>query len=220
MVSSTRLPNRPVLTGLRALVLLSGLSALPAEARDAAETRAREHFRAGQQAYEARKYEDALKAFSEAYGLHPLPGLLFNIAQCHRKLGNYDRAAVFYQQYLELSRSRENFSAVRALLSEVQTADREQKRKNAEEALRQRQIKLAGTADASRDLGLKEASASPGRQAPLAKPSGDSIFKKWWFWTGVGVLVAGTTAYLVASHHSSDPTLGTVNTRLGNVSAR
>jgi len=220
MVSLIRLPNRSVLVGLRTLLLLGGLSALPAAARDPAETRAREHFRAGQQAYEAGKYDEALKSFSEAYGLHPMPGLLFNIGQCHRKLGNYDRAAVFYQQYLELSRSRENFSAVRALLSEVQTADREQKRKTAEEGLRQKQIKLAGTANVSRDLGLKEASASSARAEQIAKPPSDSIFKKWWFWTGVGVIAAGTTAYVVVSQHSSDPTLGTVNARLGPVNAR
>ncbi|HME90437.1 MAG TPA: tetratricopeptide repeat protein, partial [Myxococcaceae bacterium] len=160
MVSSTRLPIRQLLVRLGAAVLVSSLCAVSAAAADAAEPRAREQFRAGQQAYEAGKYGDALKAFSEAYGLQPMPGLLFNIAQCHRKLGNYDRAAVFYQQYLELSRSRENSSVVRALLSEVQTADREQKRKLADETVRQKQVKLTGASEPGRDLGLKEGATS------------------------------------------------------------
>jgi hypothetical protein len=65
-------------------------------------------------------------------------------------------------------------------------------------------------ADRRRDLGLKEASASG---PEVAKESGYPIFKKWWFWTGIGVITAGTTAYFVASHHSADPTLGNVNVR-------
>ena len=119
-----------------------------------------------------------------------------------------------FLQYLELSRSRENSSVVRALLSEVQTADREQKRKLADEVVRQKQVKLTGALEPGRDLGLKEGAptSSTAQSAPPGESS-NSIFKKWWFWTGIGVVAAGTTAYLVASHNSSAPTLGTVNAR-------
>lgn len=220
MASSIHLPNRPILVGIWLLALLSG-SIAAAAGKESPEVQAREQFRLGQKAYDEGKFDDALKAFSEAYGLQPTPAFLFNIAQCHRNLGNYERAGVFYQQYLELSRSSENAAAVRALLSEVQAADKEEKRKAAEqEALRQKQLnaaKLAAAApvaDRRHDLGLKEASASAsGRSPEVAKESGYPIFKKWWFWTGIGVIAAGTTAYFVASHHSADPTLGNVNVR-------
>ncbi len=221
MASSIHLPSRLILVGIWLLALLCGSTAPAAAGKDAPEVQAREHFRLGQKKYDEGKFDDALKAFSEAYGLQPTPAFLFNIAQCHRKLGNFERAAVFYQQYLELSRTSENAPAVRALLSEVQAADREEKRKAAEqEALRQKQLAaekqaaLAPVADHRRDLGLKEASANAaGRGPEVAKESGYPIFKKWWFWTGIGVITAGTTAYFVASHHSADPTLGNVNVR-------
>lgn len=216
MVSSIRLrSNKRGAISQRLVALLAALAwAAPVEAGDASEVRARAQFRAGQNAYEAGEYEGALKAFSEAYGLQPVPGLLFNIAQCHRQLGNYERAAVFYQQYLELAPSRENDAAVRALLGQAQALDREQKRKVAEEqALRQKQLKarLASRAPPS-DLVLDRPSGARDASAQKSEP-GNSILKKWWFWTGIGVVAAGTTAYLVASQHSNDASLGTVNVR-------
>src|SRR5260370_40929512 len=127
MDSSVHLKNK-----LAALAAVMALLTLPAQAKDATEMRAREQFSAGQAAYANGRYEQALGAFSEAYGLQPVPGFLFNIAQCHRQLGTYERAAVFYQQYLDLSPSSANTATVRALLSEIEASEKESKRRLAE----------------------------------------------------------------------------------------
>ena len=44
--------------------------------------------------------EKALAEYQSAYRLMPLPGLLFNIGQCHRYLGQCDQANFFFRQYL------------------------------------------------------------------------------------------------------------------------
>lgn len=38
----------------------------------------------GQKAYEAKEYEAARQAFESAYALYPVPGFLFNVAQCYQ----------------------------------------------------------------------------------------------------------------------------------------
>jgi tetratricopeptide (TPR) repeat protein len=177
----------------------------PAQAKDAAELRAREQFFNGQQAYAAGKYEEALASFSEAYGLQPVPGFLFDIAQCHRQLGNYERAAVFYQQYLELSPSKENAATVRGLLAEARAAEKERKRRLTEQERFSPDNATRSNAPERRwDLEGAIAHADQKDGVSAASMSSGSILQKWWFWTGIGVVTAGTTAYLLTSQRSPD----------------
>lgn len=55
-----------------------------ASAQDATE-QAKALFNAGAQAYEAGQYNAAIQAFTEAYRISPRPGILFSMAQAHRK---------------------------------------------------------------------------------------------------------------------------------------
>ncbi len=171
--------------------------ALPAAATDATEVRAREQFRAGQAAYAKDDYEKALTAFSAAYGLQPVPGLLFDIAQCHRQLGDYERAAVFYQQYLELSPSTANAAAVRALLTDIRASEKQRKRGLADEEQVRRAMLKTPSQVAGLDAALGAREPSPELARAAAK---DSIFQKWWFWTGAGAIALGTTAFILANH--------------------
>jgi len=69
----------------------------------ARKAQAREKFTQGNEAYARGEFREALDAFDAAYRLAPLPGFLFNVAQCRRQLGSYERAAHFYRRYLSLS---------------------------------------------------------------------------------------------------------------------
>lgn len=69
---------------------------------------ARAYFKVGARAYEAAQYSDAIQAFERAYRITPREGLLFSLAQAHRKQyyagKNPDdlRAAIkHYRAYLE-----------------------------------------------------------------------------------------------------------------------
>ena len=81
--------------------------AVAAELTEEAKAQAREKFSDGNAAYEQGDFRQALEDFESAYQLAPLPGFLFNVAQCHRQLGNYARAASSYRRFLELSEQGE-----------------------------------------------------------------------------------------------------------------
>ncbi|MBW2276191.1 MAG: hypothetical protein JRF63_01795 [Deltaproteobacteria bacterium] len=51
--------------------------------------------------YEAKKYEEALAAFTEAYNLSNKPDLLFNLGVCSEKLEQDKKAIAYYELYLE-----------------------------------------------------------------------------------------------------------------------
>src|SRR5262249_25337375 len=60
--------------------------------------KAKERFERGQRLYTISRYREALDEFKEAYLLKQDPALLYNIAQCHRLLGEAHEAITFYRR--------------------------------------------------------------------------------------------------------------------------
>ena len=122
------------------LVLLFTCLALSASAQEAAETAeargARAFFEIGAQAYDRGDYDGALEAFEEAYARAARPGLLFSMAQAHRRAffaGNdpehLNRAVELYRKYLEsgdTARRRDAEEALEQLVPLTGTVAREQ----------------------------------------------------------------------------------------------
>jgi hypothetical protein len=73
------------------------------EAGDDAEVTkmAKEHYRAGLEAYKNGQYDVAIKELKRAYLLKRLPALLLNIGATYRKMGDLDLALHFYKKYLD-----------------------------------------------------------------------------------------------------------------------
>jgi hypothetical protein len=70
-----------------------------------AESEAERLYNAGQQAYEALRYDDALGSWEKSYALSKLPALLFNIAQAQRlrgKPGDCTKATANYRKFIAL----------------------------------------------------------------------------------------------------------------------
>jgi len=82
----------------------------------------------GLSAYNLGKFDEAIKAFSDAYALSQAPGLLFNIAQSHRLAKDYERATYFYTTYLRLKPDAANRADVEARLQEMKDLMEEQKK--------------------------------------------------------------------------------------------
>ena len=85
------------------LFLLAGLvgpgrALAETEAADLA--RARQQFDRGDLDYRMGRFRDALGQYQAALQLTRRPSILFNIAQCHRQLGELDRALFYYRLYL------------------------------------------------------------------------------------------------------------------------
>src|SRR5260370_2073550 len=62
---------------------------------------ARELFDTGAKALSVGKADEALTAFEAAYKAQPSPSLLFWLGEAHLALGHKERAARFYQRYLD-----------------------------------------------------------------------------------------------------------------------
>jgi|SRR5579883_1342903 len=78
-------PHRPRARLVPLLIALSCMGAVRSSAADEAQEEARRLFLAGRQAYQAGRLAIAASSFEAAYKLAPLPALLFNLAQVHRK---------------------------------------------------------------------------------------------------------------------------------------
>jgi tetratricopeptide (TPR) repeat protein len=109
---------------LAALLLLAVASRADAAGKGD-EKAARTHFEAGEKAFKAGDFQAAITSYQAAYDAKPLPGFLFNIAQCHRHMGNHEQAVTFYRRYLALNPETPNRAVVEDLIAE------EQKKKDA-----------------------------------------------------------------------------------------
>ena len=187
---------------------------------------AKPHITAADTAYKLGEFDKALTEYSAAYEIFKAPGLLFNIAQCHRNLGQYEKAVFFYEGYLRADPKAKNRKLVEDLLTESRAALEKQKqdeaaaetaRNAAAEAARleaQRQADVAARQRALADAKKIEEV----RKARAQKGGGDHFYQKWWFWTGVGVAAAaaGGTVY----YFSGDTTFISPSGSLGTLDRR
>ncbi|WNG43969.1 tetratricopeptide repeat protein [Archangium minus] len=214
----------PVLVAVALAVSPLSSSAASMESRSNGEAQARAKFAEGNLAYDLAEFQKALDAYSEAYRLKPLPGFLFNIAQCHRQLGRPERAAFFYRRYLSLSKEEpSNAPLVRELIAEMDEEVRlEQERRLAREETARDQARAAALraqAEAAAARRVKQQSDRKSTLAPRATASTqaemkseDSLAKKWWVWAGAGAVavIAGGVIYAATAPEPRPTTLGTI----------
>ena len=208
----------------RALVIFLALTLAlgPAGARadSAAETKAKALYKDGMKAYDVGDFNNALALYSEAYKLTQLPGFLFNIAQCHRQLANYEQAAFFYGRFVDTSKpGATNVELATQLLGEMKTRQTEklaaeQKKADEEEAARKEEARKAEearlAADAPKVTSLVPNPIDLPPPPPPPIPEEAPVYKRWWFWTLIGVGVAavatGTTVAVISSQPQPLPT--------------
>src|SRR6185436_6482505 len=180
---------------LVALVIV--VAAQPAaHAGDDDDGEARAHFYRAERAYTLGHVEEALEGYQAAYNARHLPGLLFNIAQCHRRLQQPDRAVFYYERYLEVAAADSpNRALVRRLLDEQRALVRDRP--------------VAGSPPSEVEPPPLPAPPHPALEvgrpraivlsAPPAAPSPTPARRRWWLWAGGAVLLvaAGTTAALL-----------------------
>jgi hypothetical protein len=82
---------------------------------------AKEHYNQGTRHYELSHYQEALSAFEAAYMAVPDPVFLFNIAQCHRKMGHDKEAVGFYKSYLRAAPNAPNRADVQKRIRELES---------------------------------------------------------------------------------------------------
>lgn len=84
-----------------------------------AATEAKAHYNKGTSFYNLGRFQDALAEYEAAYMAVQDPPFLFNIAQCHRKMGNNKEAVGFYRSYLRVDPNASNRAEVQRRISDL-----------------------------------------------------------------------------------------------------
>ena len=189
------------------------LAAARREADRKIEMQAREDFAAG-------RYAEALELFAKLYAetLHPV--YLHNIGRCHQKMREPDKAIDAFRDYLAKSKnvSPDDRAMIEGYIAEVEKLRDEQAAKTETKTPVPATPSPAPTAPAALAQGAPSPAASTVEinvaPAPSSPPSASLIavapaspaqetpvYARWWFWTGVGALVAGgvVTALVLSS---------------------
>lgn len=187
-----------------ALVVIVVVAALAGAARAEgsgdSEKEARRLFQEAELSFNVGKFAEALAAYQAAYEAKPLPGFLFNIAQCYRNMGDYERARFFFRRYLTLDPRTPNRRRVEALIDEMgrllqQRADEEAARAPAGPAAEPSPPAPLVPPPAPAPALREPAAPAPVvvALAPAAEPvpAPAPIWRRWWFWTGAAVIAAG-----------------------------
>lgn len=149
------------------------------------------------------EWKEAAAEFKEAYRLHPDPLFLYNIGQCYRKLGDHAEALSYYRKYLRAAPRASNRAEVERRMEELEAALAAASKSR--EAPPPSVIPPAPEPTAPSPV----ASSPPPSLAPPPpaanlvagppRPESPPVYKRWWFWAGVGAAVAaGVTIALVA----------------------
>lgn len=224
-------------TNFFALLLLPLLSLLalqgPAEARGGSSSRtelrakrqaARALYDQGNRKYDTGQFREALGLFTKAYETLALPGFLFNIGQCHRMLGEHERAVFFYQGYLRRERRARNREMVERLIQECQERIAAEKARlekarldkaRLEEERRAREKRLLPPSVIIKEVILRETPAKGTEPLSPPPPSEGSrpLVKRWWFWTALGVGAAALAVGLgagLSGRTEKEPPTGTL----------
>jgi tetratricopeptide (TPR) repeat protein len=204
---------------------VSALAPAPALAEEAAapdpREQAREHARQGRLQYQLGRFDQALEEYAAAYELDPVPALLFNIGQCHRQLGDHERAIFFYEGFLRDSPDAPNRATVESLLAESR-AELARQRAAAEATATPPDAGATTPAAEPEQPDASQAEPEPAAAAGPVATTRDAdtrpVYRRWWFWTIIGVALAATATGVgvgVATSSSEDPTgtLGMVDWR-------
>jgi tetratricopeptide (TPR) repeat protein len=174
------------------VVLTLGLAlfAVPrsASAEDAGTKAAKRYFAKGEKLFALGRFDEALEQYEKAFESKPLPGFLFNIAQCHRNLGNIDQAIFSYRKYLREAPDAENREAVERQIEELE----------------EEKARTGGGGVVLRDPPLDDRKPPKGEKKP--------IYARWWFWGGVAAVAGAGAGTYFLTRDSNVP-----STDLGNV---
>jgi hypothetical protein len=161
----------------------------------------------GQKAYDVGEFERALTLYSEAYKLKTLPGFLFNIAQCHRQLGNFERASFFFGRFIDNSKpAAPNVELARELMTDMERRQAEkaaaEKKAADEKAQAEADAKLKRDAPIAPPLTPVEVVSLP---PPLPAVEPEPVTKQAWFWVVIGGAVVAVAGGITAGVLLSQP---------------
>ena len=166
------------------------LLAVPeARADRATELKAREAFASG-------RYDDALNLFAKLYAetLHPV--YLRNIGRCHQKMRQPDKAIDKFNEYLakEKKISADERKEIEGYIKEMEDLKRQREAPPPPPPVTTTPARVPPPV-------INEPLPPPHVVSVPPPPPEESapVYKRWWFWTAVGVAVAAGTVGVLAA---------------------
>jgi tetratricopeptide (TPR) repeat protein len=178
--------------------------------------RARKLFREGEIHFNLGEFEKAKEKFSAAYRVKQIPAFLFNIGQCHRQLGNCERAVFYFRQFLRYQPGSPQAKQVRLLIRQC-------------EKLLQQATPTSGPAGAASkptviqpEPPASRPSEPPDRRPP---PADKRPVVRALFWIGLGVtsalaITSGITGAQAVDHNDRYRDSQTPSSELGELRDR
>ncbi len=156
-----------------ALLLLLGAPALADKTAD----EARRHYEAGGRHYSLAEFDQAIVEYKEAYKLKPDPAFLFNIAQSYRLANDPKQAIYFYRSYLRNAEDGRNRAEVEEHIRKLEQEQADKER--------------AAPPPVTPVVASPSTMTTTLTATPATRDERRPIYKRWWLWTGVGVVAAG-----------------------------
>jgi tetratricopeptide (TPR) repeat protein len=159
------------------------------------------------------RFEEALVDYQAAYDAEPLPAFLFNIGQCYRNLGNYERAQFFFRRYTALDPRSANRPAAERLIAEMDKLAAE-RASSAESNQPPPEISTLPAPAAGAHPATTERAgfmAQPGPAAASPAP----VYRRTWFWVAVSAIVVagGVAAAFALSQNDPRSSLHPIDAR-------
>ena len=201
-------------------------------APDGRTAEAQTKYESGLAHFNLQEYAEAIADFEAGYRLKPNATFLYNIAQAYRLSDRPERALYFYRAYLRSAPHSPNRAEIeeRIASAEAMLRDRKKVATTPPDHTLPPQVPQTApttpaataptTAAATSSSAVAPSAAAPATtDAPVAatdaKRDRKPVYKAWWLWTVVGVVVAGGAvgvAVALTSHSSgfsgSIPDLG------------
>jgi tetratricopeptide (TPR) repeat protein len=167
-------------------VLLAG-QVVAAPKTDPREMKARELFA-------AQRYQDALDLYIKLYAEKLHPNYLRNIGRCYQNLGDPDKAIGSFREYLRKARSlpAEERVEIEGYIKEMEDLKRQRETPPPPPPVHEApRIPPPVVNEPSQPHIISQPLPPPEESAP--------VYKRWWFWTAVGVAVAAGTVGVLAA---------------------
>lgn len=192
------------------VVVAMGASAPVAAASDS-DRPGRAYFEMAETKFNLGRFEEAAVDYQAAYEAEPLPAFLFNIGQCQRNLGNYERAQFYFRRYLELDPRSPNRADAERLIVEMDRLADGRGPAAPPSALPSLAAPASGTsAEDQRTHAFAPVVARAGDTSPARPP----FYRRPWFWVGsAAVVAAGIAAAVIITRDDRQPSLQPIDAR-------
>lgn len=204
---------------IAALIVTVGL---PPAVTLAQRSRVKQLLKQAAKEYRLGNFKESLDAYRQALAIESRPSTILNIAQCHRQLGERERALFYYKLYLtEWDRANPDKPAmyleeVQGFIKQLQEEVEREKRAAASPPAHRSEVKKEKPAPPQPPPKRAVTHAALPATVPASAvaatepppPRSQPFYKRWWFWTGVGVVIAGAaTTGVLAARRGSESSL-------------